>query len=107
MPDSYRNAPADEIARVVNGCGPGGWKIKIIPDFIFSHDVKPACDIHDWCYYLGGTASDRAFYDLQFHRNLVACCMGSTGCITPLELAVCDQYFLAVRNYGEKFFGVN
>lgn len=106
-PDSYRNAPADEIARVVNGCGPGAWKFDFVPDHIFHHNIRPACNIHDWCYYIGGTEEDRAFYDLMLHNNIIRCIMNDGGTITAADLAIADQYFLCVRNFGAKYFGVN
>jgi len=34
----------------VNGCGPGTWRMKIVPDRFLGCEFKNACDNHDRCY---------------------------------------------------------
>jgi hypothetical protein len=34
----------------VNGCGPGTWRIKVVPDRFLGCEFKGACDSHDTCY---------------------------------------------------------
>jgi hypothetical protein len=34
----------------VNGCGPGSWRLRIVPDRFLGCEFKTACDSHDRCY---------------------------------------------------------
>jgi hypothetical protein len=35
---------------LVNGCGPGSWRLKIVPNSFLGCEFKTACDNHDRCY---------------------------------------------------------
>ncbi len=35
---------------ICNQCGPGGWKIDVVPDSILGIHIGEACNIHDWMY---------------------------------------------------------
>ena len=104
-PDSYLKADPDEIKRIVNGCGPGGWKLDFIPDTIHGHDVTEACNIHDWRYHLGGTALDRFDADLELLTNLIILCCDSNGCVDTRDILRCNEYFFAVHKLGGRYFG--
>lgn len=71
-PDSYRRALPEVVAKVVNGCGPGGWKFDIVPDTILLLPITESCNIHDWCYAEGTTEYDKTLADSMFLTNLEA-----------------------------------
>lgn len=106
-PSSYYSVPREEILRVVNGCGPGKWKFDFVPDKLLGNDFTEACNIHDWRYYIGGTESDRLVADLELFSNMVIICANDDACgLNAAEVAVCLEYFMAVRRFGKKHFGV-
>jgi len=66
-----------EIAEVynvdLNGCGPRGWKEKVVPDkawWLWGVSFKQACMEHDLCYGLGGEECDRYEADIRFRDNI-------------------------------------
>jgi len=72
---TYKNyrlrAPQDfDSSKIVGGCGPGEWGNEFIPDSILGVAISPACDIHDYCYYLtGGTEEERTNADIELFAN--------------------------------------
>lgn len=77
-PESYWRMSVEYRNRMTNGCGPGGWKYDLVPDTIWGLDVHDACDIHDWCYFIGKTESDKQESDDMFLRNLNTIIMAKT-----------------------------
>jgi hypothetical protein len=68
-PASYVAASPEVRLQVVNGCGPGGWKVDIVPDCIWGLDISAVCDIHDWMYSVGITLADKEEADRVFLNN--------------------------------------
>ena len=78
-PNSYRRALPEVVARVVNGCGPGGWKYDLVPDTILGLRVTESCNIHDWMYNEGATETDKRLADLALRENLLATIKAAKG----------------------------
>ena len=70
-PASYKRASDDVRRRMVNGCGPGGWKVDIIPDTVWGLSIEAACNIHDWMYSAGSTIEDKREADRVFLNNML------------------------------------
>lgn len=71
-PQSYRDATPAERAEVVNGCGPGGWRLDLVPDDLLGLDITEACNIHDWMYHAGDCEQDRHEADRTLLSNLLS-----------------------------------
>ena len=71
-PESYLRALPEVIAKVVNGCGPGGWKVDLVPDTILLLSVTESCNIHDWCYSEGSSEDYRLWADDLLHHDFSA-----------------------------------
>lgn len=110
----YDELSPEDKARICNGCGPGGWKIDVIPDNLLGASIREACDRHDMAYHLGRDKdeADRDFIanmvtEIIMHerqeRGLVAKCADKAILKARLNLAV--DFFLAVHLAGGSFFG--
>lgn len=97
-PASYLTADATERALVCNGCGPGSWRLDMIPDSILGLDISAACNVHDWMYEWDG---DREKADVWFLANMVISAMGGSKWLLPIRMVIISNYFLAVRFGGE------
>ena len=105
-PDSYKTTPREEIDKVVNGCGPGNWKLDFVPDKLRGNNFTEACNIHDWRYYLGGNELDRLQADVELLSNMLLICGKECGtCLDAGDVLICFEYFTAVRKFGAKHFG--
>lgn len=71
VPKSYFEAPQSQIDEVTNGCGPEGWKEKIVPDTIYGLNVTSACLPHDWAYEFETTLDGKIFADHTLYDNLI------------------------------------
>ena len=109
-PESYRKALPEVVAKVVNGCGPSGWKIDIVPDTIYWLPIGEECGIHDWEYEAGETEADKELADFHLLHNLLAHidCASSqsiTGKILkPLRCQRAFEYYMAVKEFGHHAF---
>lgn len=108
-PESYVAAPPQVRATVVNGCGPGGWKVDIIPDTIWGLDIRPACDIHDWMYTAGETIADKDEADRVFLNNCLRLidAAGGLWLVRALRRRRARVYYEAVRHFGGPAFWAN
>ncbi|MBT0664757.1 hypothetical protein KI809_10640 [Geobacter pelophilus] len=109
-PDSYVAASAAVRCQVVNGCGPGGWKVDLIPDTMWGLSVAPACDIHDWMYATGQTIADKDEADRTFLNNVLRLIDGADGWFNQLWLVKklrrlrAREYYEAVHLFGGPAF---
>jgi len=89
-----------------NGCGPEGWKGKLIPDVLGGIDISEACNIHDYDYLFGGTEEDREKANLNFLCNMVLIIRRDDTWLTNEDVALkwAMQYYLAVEEYGKEYF---
>lgn len=110
----YDALSPEEKARIVNGCGPGGWKLDVFPDSLLGVPITEPCNRHDFGYYLGRDKDEA-------DRNLLADSVteiikheraehGLGRCVdvallkARLNLAV--DFFIAVHLGGDRYFGV-
>lgn len=105
--DSFARAHPDVIEIVTNGCGPGGWKIKLVPDTIYGLSVKWACKIHDWDYAEGTTQEEKDLADARFLRNMNTIISSGFILLRPLRRARALEYYLAVHTCGESCYWFN
>jgi len=109
-PSSYVAASPQVRAQVVNGCGPGGWKVDLVPDRMYGLDVSAACDIHDWMYTVGLTLADKEEADRVFLNNLLRLIDSAPGWIGQLWLVKklrrtrARVYYEAVHHFGGPAF---
>jgi len=101
-PESYRLADPAERALVCNGCGPGSWRLDMVPDSILGLDITEACNIHDWMYEWDG---DRVQADVWFLANMVLLAVKANKLMLLVRLPIICNYFLAVRLGGEVYHG--
>jgi hypothetical protein len=105
-PESYWEASEEVRALVVNGCGPSGWKEKIVPDTIYGLNVKDACEIHDWEYEAGETLRDKILADINLLVNLIIIIINHTKkkWLIALRCLRAMKYFIAVLIFGRSAF---
>ena len=93
--------------KVDNGCGPSGWKGKLVPDTIYGLSIKLACKIHDYEYHVGKTLEDKEIADIRFLKNLNLIITNETKWskpLNPLRRTRANTYYLAVKHGGEEHF---
>ena len=85
-----------------NGCGGKGAKIKV-PNFIF----EASCNKHDKGYGIGGDEARRFECDGKFFIMMLKDTMRLTGWFRRVYYQVwAFVYFIAVRIFGKKYFGL-
>ena len=100
------------VAKVVNGCGPGGWKVDLVPDTILLLSVTESCNIHDFCYTEGSSEDYRLWADDLLHQNLKATIFHAADTswfsriLLPHRLIRAEEYYYAVRAFGSDPFWV-
>lgn len=102
---AYAAATPEQIAAVANGCGPGAWKLDLIPDHLGDVDITEVCNQHDFLYSLGGTEEDRLMADVLLYTDIAGMVLLNDGYLVPLQMAAAVIFYRAVRNVGAKFFG--
>lgn len=103
-PRSYVEAP-DVIRRiVVNGCGVGGWKGKLVPDTVWGLSIREACNIHDWMYHEGDTIKEKEEADRVFLNNMLRLVDAGAWWLRGVRRRRAHKYYLAVRMFGGPAF---
>ena len=96
--------PVGYTDKYSNGCGPGSWKVDIIPDHLWWMSIKEECDIHDFMYEVGITLADKEEADRTFRNNVVRKILSQTGWINRIlrrrRLRLAQVYYLAVEQFG-------
>lgn len=105
-PESYVAASPEVRAHVVNGCGPGGWKVDLVPDTIWGLDIAAVCDIHDWMYAAGTTLADKEEADRVFLNNILRLIDLGSSCwlLRRLRRRRARIYYEAVQHFGGPAF---
>jgi len=67
----YWNLQEEQRKTLSNGCGPGNWKIDLVPDSLMGCDFSISCDIHDIMYHYGIDEEDKRISDRTFLFNLL------------------------------------
>jgi uncharacterized protein DUF1353 len=108
-PNSYRAAQPEEKEKIVNGCGPGGWKFDLVPDTLWGLKVTKACNIHDWMYHFGQTLDDKKKADRVFLNNMLRLIDAKTKwrIVRRLRRRRARIYYEAVKRYGAPSFWSN
>lgn len=101
---AYAAADPSDILRVTNGCGPGGWRLDLVPDHLGDVDISEACRQHDYLYYIGGSEEDRLHADVLLYTNIAALILFNDGYLVPLQMAAAAIFYRAVRNGGDAFW---
>ena len=105
-PPSYIEANEVERAAVCNGCGPGGWKLDLVPDTLWGLSVKEACNIHDWMYDRGVIEEDREQADRVLLNNMMRIIDEKTWWrwLRRLRRHRARVYYRAVKHFGGPSF---
>lgn len=95
-----------DINAIANGCGPQGWKEKIVPDSILGCKVKEACAIHDVDYEEGSTIEEKDSADRTLLNNLLRLIDGRTTTWLAKKMLLMPRkklayvYYVAVCKFG-------
>ena len=110
-PSRYWMLTEEEIRGMVNGCGPGSWKIDLIPDKIGNIDFTESCNIHDICYIYGMDEEDKRLGDRIFLFNIqsdVDRYCDENGFFDRIEMILYREtafnYYRAVSDFGGSSF---
>lgn len=92
--------------KIVNGCGPAGWKGKYVPDHLLFLSITDACDIHDFMYWAGHTEADREEADRVFKNNMLRIieAKSSNWLTRKIRRMLAHLYYSAVRDNGSIYF---
>lgn len=92
-PAGTKSTPKTNYTPAMNGCGPGGWKYKLVPDKPFwMIDFRESCDAHDVGY--GSCNVDKATADKKFYDDMRADCMMRY-----------DPYLMSLRQPPPGYYG--
>lgn len=97
--------PAGKKA-LVNGCGPRGWLVDLVPDTIYGLSIKPVCDIHDYMFAVGDSVEDMNLANRVFRNNLRRWIDANTtsGWLRKLRYRRAVKYVKAVEMWGGPAF---
>ncbi len=91
-----------------NGCGPAGWKGKLVPDTIYGLSISEPCKIHDFMYEVGDHGTDKFEADSMFHINLLHTIKYESKWwnrfLNPLRRKRAWIYYTSVRYGGREAF---
>lgn len=106
-PEEFWKLTPAALASIVNGCGPAGWKVKLIPNHLLGLSIKKACDIHDFMYYMGKTQADKDEADRVFKNNMLRIIEAdSCRLLKPIRRRLAKGYYEAVHDFGGPAFWV-
>lgn len=97
----------------VNGCGPGELGSLLVPDTLWGLSIKPACDIHDWCFAVWYDQEGFGLANNLFNANMQRIVLdgyseSSQGwlarCLLKLRLLRANKYRWAVKHLGAAFY---
>ena len=69
-PAAFWELSPEKKAEICNGCGAKAARVDFVPDGVLGAKFTPACDIHDFMYWLG---EDKREADRVFLHNLIVC----------------------------------
>lgn len=101
-PTEYTKKTAEEIEKLTNGCG---TRLDFVPDkLFFIVNIKPACQIHDFCYLIGETFEDKAQADRIFLNNILRIIKAKVRFFKFPFQFLAAVYYLAVVLFGGPAF---
>jgi hypothetical protein len=105
-PAPWNERPWDELKKLANGCGPSGWKEKLVPDNILGCDISESCVIHDIQYLTGEDIAEKESADRSFLNNMVRTIRARTKTFLAKKLLLSPRlklawvYYQAVNRFG-------
>lgn len=99
----YDDLAPEQHAAICNGCGSKAAAVDLVPDAVLWADFTPACDRHDYEYWLG---HDKPGADRRFLHNLLVCSYTDNKALYLLRARAAFAYFVAVVEFGASSFGV-
>ncbi len=110
-PETFWKLTADAVLEISNGCGGRGIGA-LVPDTFFGLNMRPACDIHDYMYYVGEGDGGKIDADEVFLNNLIRICsdryiVQKRLWLYKLRLMLCRKYYSIVRDYGGPWYWAN
>ena len=114
MPAELVSTPTDQVAELIphgGGCGPGRLGDKLVPDRIMGINVKPACAVHDYMYYMAErdeSEKTRQLADLYFLLNMLIIIRkeSKSRILRRMRMFIAVGYFDAVDIGGGGFVDV-
>lgn len=104
-PKAFKIAAIELLLSVCNGCGAAGSFFRP-PSTIYGVDITPACQIHDFAFYLGQTLKEFNKANSQFYKNIKVLLDISPSFIKPKHLMAARAliYYKAVCWFGLRAF---
>lgn len=101
-PEAYWKLTPEQKARVVNGCGPGRFGAKVVPDSLLGLSILPACEIHDYSYAMGESIDDKNEADRVFLNNMLRLIDKAGGWWITISIRrwLAAHYYRAVADFG-------
>lgn len=98
-PPSYWNLTPSQKDELCNGCGPGEWGSRIVPDnwWFLGVNFAEACNIHDWNYRIG---VPKELADKMFLHNMLTLADEAFWGCKWIASRIAFMYFLAVKHGG-------
>ena len=94
----------EKIKEISNGCGAAG-SMDFVPDRFYGLKVTPCCDIHDLCYYFGGSEDDKILSDVFLLINLLFWIKAKSNTfMRVLRNGRAIKYYTACDLYGHDAF---
>ena len=105
-PKEYWELDPDVKQLITNGCGPWGWKGRLVPDHLWFLSIKLACDIHDFMYLVGETIEEKIVADRVFLNNMLRLIdhAGGFNFIIKKRKFLAKFYYEMVDNFGGPSF---
>lgn len=105
-PQSFWLASEEERSMFTGGCGPGGAGDYLVPDTIWFLNIKLACQIHDWTYFVWNTDAGFALSNhlFQWNINEIIKQTGGNIFLQKLRGRRGRKYVWAVTKFGESSF---
>jgi len=102
----YTKATPRELEHITNGCGTSGWKGKLVPSSMYGLDIRIACLIHDYDYWIYKSKKGKIIADNRFLDNLYSIIDTKTkwSWVKWLRRRRAYKYYLAVAHFGDSAF---
>ena len=94
------------LGMIVNSCGSKGIGDKIVPDSILGVCITPACQVHDFDYFVGQTFEDKKNADRRFLENMrkIIEYESKFWPLKYIRLKIAKGYYDAVKYAGYEAF---
>jgi len=102
-PKSFWEASDELRKEITGGCGPGKVGDYFVPDRIYCLNIKPSCQIHDFCFVVWNTKPGFHIANDLFKNNMVRINQQHNGnaFVAKHRLKAMEGYYKAVCFCGE------